>query len=178
MTIGLGAGSGALVAQGRHSWRQCFLAWPVSPPLFWTLAPSSRAICVLTQSASIPAVFGFERMRQHRRLQQQGDDREHGVKRAATHGGATRIEGADEFSAEVQGARWRLRQTRASRGGPLAAVRRFPADYYPAGAERESPENATKANGITNSVICGLFVTEPVDIVYLILRVWRRSGRR
>ena len=118
----------------------------------------------------------FERMRRHRRLQQQGDDREHGVKRAATHGGTridggTRIEGADEFSAAVQGARWRLRQTRGSRGGPLAAVWRFPAEYYPAGAERESPENATMANGITNSVTCGLFVTGPVDIMYLILRV-------
>jgi hypothetical protein len=27
------------------------------------------------------------------------------------------------------------------------------------------------ANGITNSVICDLFVTGPVDIMYLILRV-------
>ena len=119
----------------------------------------------------------LERMRRHRRLQQQGDDREHGVKRAATHG-ETRIEGADEFSAEVQGARWRLRQTRASRGGPLAAGCRFPAEYYPAEAERESPENATMTNGVMNSVICGLFVTGPVDIMYLILRVGRRSGRR
>ena len=124
-----------------------------------------------------------ERMRRHRRLQQQGDDREHGVKRAATHGGTridgeTRIEGADEFSAAVQGARWRLRQTRASRGGPLAAVRAIPGGILSGGGGAGKPGKRHNDERRMNSAFCGLFVTGAVDIMYLILRAGRRSGRR